>query len=175
MSKKCPKFLILQILHQYIDFSLPSSTISSYFNSSYYLFLTFLTLYLISFKISQKKFSHETQWGVLTPKTPPCLRLWPGSIWTDLQFVYGECVGAGGTDRCLELGRLTMMNEWMDGYIIIIGQWSTATWLSSYILWVVLERPSKEATSNISLASGFGSPCCVRLKHPWSGLLLTML
>src|SRR6218665_3612464 len=53
-----------KILHRYIDFSLPSSTISSYFNSSYYSFLTFLTLYLISFKISQKFFSHET------PKTP---------------------------------------------------------------------------------------------------------
>src|SRR6218665_2077059 len=51
-------------------FSLPSSTISSYFNSSYHSFLTFLTLYLISFKISQKKISHVTQWGVLTPKTP---------------------------------------------------------------------------------------------------------
>src|SRR6218665_3047367 len=60
----------LQILHQYIDFSLPSSTISSYFNSSYYSFLTFLTLYLIYFKISQNFFSPETQWGGFNPQNP---------------------------------------------------------------------------------------------------------
>src|SRR6218665_3195041 len=69
MSKNYKKFL--QILHQYIDFSLLSSTISSYFNSSYYSFLTFLTLYLISLKISPKKFSHETQWGDFNPQNPP--------------------------------------------------------------------------------------------------------
>src|SRR6218665_3956914 len=54
-------------IHQ---FSLPSSTISPYFNSSYYSFLTFFTLYPILFNISQKKISHETQWGGLTPKPP---------------------------------------------------------------------------------------------------------
>src|SRR6218665_317445 len=59
-----------KILHRYIDFSLPSSTISSYFNSSYYSFLTFLTLYLISFKISQKIFFSWDPIGGFNPQTP---------------------------------------------------------------------------------------------------------
>src|SRR6218665_2582622 len=65
MSKKFPQNFTS--IHQ---LSLPSSTISSYFNSSYYSFFTFFTLYPIFFNISQKKFSPETQWGVLTPKPP---------------------------------------------------------------------------------------------------------
>src|SRR6218665_3049683 len=85
-NKMCPKFLIfvffshvqkntknfLKILYQY----LPSSTISPYFNSSYYSFLTFWTLYPIFFQYISKKISPKSQWGeVLTPKTPPCLCL----------------------------------------------------------------------------------------------------
>ena len=45
------------------------------FNSSYYSFLTYLTLYLISFKISQQFFLLRPNGG-FNPQTPPCLRLW---------------------------------------------------------------------------------------------------
>src|SRR6218665_3321937 len=78
----CAKFLIiimffshvqkrlknfLKILHLY----LPSSTISPYFNSSYYSFLTIFTLYPIFFNIiSQNFFSAKTQWAGFNPQTP---------------------------------------------------------------------------------------------------------
>src|SRR6218665_3660120 len=69
ISKKCPPNFTS--IHQ---FSLPSSTISPYFNSSYYSFLTFFTLYPILFNISLKKISPETQWGGFYPPNPPFLR-----------------------------------------------------------------------------------------------------
>src|SRR6218665_1718244 len=54
-------------IHQ---FSLPSSTISPYFNSSYYSFFTFFTLYSILFNISQKKFLLRPNGGGFNPQTP---------------------------------------------------------------------------------------------------------
>src|SRR6218665_3716994 len=72
MSKKCPvmskKFPPnFTLIHQ---FSLPSSTISPYFNSSYYSFFTFFTLYSILFNISQKKFLLRPNGGGFNPQTP---------------------------------------------------------------------------------------------------------
>ena len=52
-------------------FSLSSLTISPYFNSSYYSFFTFLTLYPISFNISQKKIFSWDPMGGLTPQKLP--------------------------------------------------------------------------------------------------------
>ena len=73
MSKKCPKFLIIfvfLVMSKKLQKFPPNFTsISSYFNSSYYSFLTFLTLYLISFKISQEIFLMRPNGGILTPKT----------------------------------------------------------------------------------------------------------
>ena len=66
--QSCPKIKnFLQILHQ---FFLLSSTISPYFNSSYYSFFTFFTLYPIFFDISQKNSLLRPIGGGLTAKTP---------------------------------------------------------------------------------------------------------
>src|SRR6218665_1911695 len=65
MSKKFEIQNFLQILHQYLP---PSSTVSPYFNSSYYSFLThciqFSSIYL------RKNVLLRAIWGVLTPKPP---------------------------------------------------------------------------------------------------------
>src|SRR6218665_231876 len=53
----------------YIDTSI-FPTISPYFNSSYYSFFTFLTLYSILFNISKNKFLLRPNGEVLTPKPP---------------------------------------------------------------------------------------------------------
>ena len=76
--QKCPKFLIVQnfsssssqnvtSIHR---FSLPFSTISPYLNS--YPIIHFLHFWrcIQFFKYISKFFSLDTQWGVLTPKTP---------------------------------------------------------------------------------------------------------
>src|SRR6218665_959811 len=52
-------------IHQ---FSLPSSTMSPYFN---YIFHTVSNF----FQYISKKFSPETQWGGFNPQNPPCQRL----------------------------------------------------------------------------------------------------
>src|SRR6218665_2967810 len=67
MLKKWKKFS--QNFTSIHRFCLPSSTISSYFNSSYYSFFTFLTLYPISFNISQKNFVLRANGGLI-PKHP---------------------------------------------------------------------------------------------------------
>src|SRR6218665_541276 len=67
MSKKYPKFLMIFVFLVISKNRKNTSIFRQYFNSSYYSFLTFLTLYQIFFNISQKKFSSQTQWGGLIP------------------------------------------------------------------------------------------------------------
>src|SRR6218665_385948 len=67
MSKKWQKFSPnFTSIHR---FCLPSSTISlsSYFNSSYYSFFTFLTLYPVFFNISKKNLLRANGWGFNPP------------------------------------------------------------------------------------------------------------
>src|SRR6218665_1863661 len=93
VSIKCPKFLMIfnflimskkflsnfTSIHQ---FSLPSSTISPYFNSSYYSFFYIFDTVSNFVQYISNFFSPLTQGGGLTPKPLPCLRPCPWVCYT---------------------------------------------------------------------------------------------